>query len=221
MASGRGPGEIPVGSATKLDLNFVSIRSKQIMNCNRAFSCLVHGHLSLGEIDLSAVDLAVQEEGVRSQDQRCDGEDDCEGSRGGTARNAGSTGHRCDSTRGLVQRGEDLVDVVTSRCVGVVRVQSRLTLGSHFVRFLADSVDFVVLVVVVVLSVVVSIVSVVLVLVFVDLFAIDAGTVRNDGLAGERERTTVVECSVDVCTGGHGATGIVESVHVDRFSVLG
>ena len=119
---------------------------------------LSHGHtLGLSKIDLCSVDLAVKEEGVSSQNARCEEEDNCESSGSGST-GASRRGTSCGLVAGLGQTWQDAVDVVTSRSIRVevdtAGLDVLLALGSTFVALLADLSDLDVFVVVVVVVVV-------------------------------------------------------------------
>ncbi len=184
---------------------------------------LSHVHLGLSKIDLGAVDLAVQEEGVSSKKSSCHSKDDGKSSGCRTANSgARSTG---DLSGGLLQVGEDVVNVFTSAGVGVkvvAKVQLVFALGSLFVGLLADFGNFgiLVLVVLVVVVVVVVVVLVVLVGVLIDLKTRDAVVDLDNGFLLVRERVSVVESLVDSASGVRNATSVLEGGQVDALSVL-
>jgi hypothetical protein len=112
----------------------------------------------MGKIDLGTVDLAVQEEGVGTQDDGRKEEDNGKGKRGA------SSARRVvrNLTSGLLQFGKDAVDVVAASCVrvevGAASIQVGFALGGSFVGLLAKLIDFVVVVIVIVVVVVVIVV---------------------------------------------------------------
>ena len=114
----------------------------------------------MGKIDLGTVDLAVQEEGVCSQDSGGNREDNCQCNSGGLASTGATTSTRGNLSCSLVHSGKNVVDVVASTCIGVKVVavggNSGLASSSHFINLFADlrKLDVLVLVVVSVVVVV-------------------------------------------------------------------
>jgi hypothetical protein len=88
LRSGR---KVQISEGTKSS----STQTKDVHNLN-----LCHGHsLGLGQVDLGTVDLAVQEEGIGSQDTRGEEEDDRRGSGRTTTVSTHATGR--ELLRGL------------------------------------------------------------------------------------------------------------------------
>lgn len=114
----------------------------------------------MGKVDLGAVDFAVQEEGVGSQNESSHTKNDGKGSGGSTGRTATGTTHGGNVPCCFFQSRQDGVDVIASRRVSVevlLRAQSGLALGGHLVRRLAQLNNLVVVVIVVITIVVVSV----------------------------------------------------------------
>jgi len=225
-----------VGFSRSLLNSFVSIDTHQIFQ-NRKFPRqrngwyrvinLVDSHFSLSKVNLGAVDLAVQEEGVGSKESCRQPKDDGEGGSGCAASGNRSTGSAGDLSCSLVQVGENVVDVVTSAGIGVIvlsKVISQLgfTLGSHFVRLLTELGRFVVLVVVlVVVVVVVVIVAVVIVIsVVINLEARETFAQGYNRFARVRKRRSVVEGLVNTTSGGGRASRVKEHRQIDALSIL-
>ncbi len=168
------------------------------------------------------MDLSVQEEGVSSKkssgQSKDNGESSCCRSAQGDARSTG------DLAGGLLQVGEDVVDVFTSTGVSIEVVPKDLAqlgfaLGSSFVSVRANFGNFGVLVLVVVTVVVVLAVVVVVVGVLIDLKTRDAVVDLNNRFLFVRKRVSIVESLVDTRSGVRNATSILEGSQVDALSV--
>ena len=133
-----------------------------------SFNNLSHGRFGQGEVDLGAVDLAVQEKGVGAEKTGGQSKDD---GKDGGSRTAGKAQHSSGNlVAGRCQSGENVVDEFASASVRVKvlsDLQVGLALDGSLVRLLADFGNFSVVVVVVVAVVIV-------VVVFVDLEARNA-----------------------------------------------
>jgi hypothetical protein len=114
------------------------------------------------------------------------------------------------------------LDVFTSGCLGIVNVETALTLGGLLVNVSAKLVNLKLLVVVVVavlVLVLVLVVVVVVVVVLLDLHTRDA-LVLDDGLGRVRKLDSVMSISINTAFGTAGASLIIEKTQVDGESIL-